>query len=86
MKIVLATSPAEEDKHGVRSMAPLSLGYLAACIKKFPEVTVRIVDAYGVGLTVVQASERVLALSPDLLGVSSSSFCYPSGMRLLSQI
>jgi radical SAM superfamily enzyme YgiQ (UPF0313 family) len=86
MKIVLATSPAEEDKHGVRSMAPLSLGYLAACIKKFPEVTVRIVDAYGEGLTVVQASERVLALSPDLLGVSSSSFCYPSGMRLLSQI
>ena len=38
MNIVLATSPSEEDKHGVRSMAPLSLGYLAACVKKYPEV------------------------------------------------
>ena len=55
MNIVLATSPSEEDKHGVRSMAPLSLGYLAACVKKYPEVNVRIVDAYGEGLTVNQA-------------------------------
>ena len=80
MNIVLATSPSEEDKHGVRSMAPLSLGYLAACVKKHLEVTVRIVDAYGEGLTVNQATERVLALSPDLVGVSSTSFCFPSGI------
>ena len=86
MNIVLATSPSEEDKHGVRSMAPLSLGYLAACVKKYPEATVRIVDAYGEGLTVDQAAERVLALSPDLLGVSSTSFCFPSGIRLISRI
>ena len=52
MNIVLATSPSEEDKHGVRSMAPLSLGYLAACLKKYPEANVRIVVAYGEGLTV----------------------------------
>ncbi|MBU4449631.1 MAG: cobalamin-dependent protein, partial [Proteobacteria bacterium] len=86
MNIVLATSPSEEDKHGVRSMAPLSLGYLAACVKKYPEVSVRIVDAYGEGLTVNQAYDRVLALSPDLLGVSSTSFCFPSGIRLISRI
>ncbi|MDP2047081.1 MAG: radical SAM protein [Deltaproteobacteria bacterium] len=86
MNFVLATSPSEEDKHGVRSMAPLSLGYLAACVKKHPEATVRIVDAYGEGLTVNQAAERVLALSPDLLGVSSTSFCFPSGIRLISRI
>ncbi|MCK9376038.1 MAG: B12-binding domain-containing radical SAM protein [Syntrophobacterales bacterium] len=67
-------------------MAPLSLGYLAASVKKFPEVTVRIVDAYGEGLTVDQAADRVLALSPDLLGVSSTSFCYPSGIRLISRV
>ena len=82
MNIVLATSPSEEDKHGVRSMAPLSLGYLAACVKKYPEATVHIVDAYGEGLTVNEAAERVLALAPDLLGVSSTSFCFPSGVRL----
>ena len=86
MNIVLATSPSEEDKHGVRSMAPLSLGYLAACVKKYPEVNVRIVDAYGEGLTVNQAYDRVMALSPDLVGVSSTSFCFPSGIRLISRI
>jgi anaerobic magnesium-protoporphyrin IX monomethyl ester cyclase len=86
MNIVLATSPSEEDKHGVRSMAPLSLGYLAACVKKLPEVTVRIVDAYGEGLTVNQAYDRVMALSPDLVGVSSTSFCFPSGIRLISRL
>lgn len=85
MNLVLATSPSEEDRHGVRSMAPLSLGYLAACLQQLPGVTVRIVDAYGEGLTVNQATERVLALAPDLLGVSSTSFCFPSGMRLVSQ-
>jgi anaerobic magnesium-protoporphyrin IX monomethyl ester cyclase len=86
MKIVLATSPSEEDKHGVRSMAPLSLAYLAAGLKPLPGVTVRIVDAYGEGLTVNQATDRVLALAPDLLGVSSTSFCYPSGMRLVGRL
>jgi anaerobic magnesium-protoporphyrin IX monomethyl ester cyclase len=86
MNIVLATSPSEEDKHGVRSMAPLSLGYLAACVKKYPEVTVRIVDAYGEGLTVNQAYDRVMALSPDLVGISSTSFCFPSGIRLISRL
>ncbi len=86
MNIVLATSPSEEDNHGVRSMAPLSLGYLAASVKKLPEVTMRIVDAYGEGLTVDQAADRVLALSPDLVGVSSTSFCYPSGLKLISRI
>jgi radical SAM superfamily enzyme YgiQ (UPF0313 family) len=86
MNIVLATSPSEEDKHGVRSMAPLSLGYLAAGVKQRLKVTIRIVDAYGEGLTVDQATERVLALSPDLVGVSSTSFCYPSGTRLISRV
>jgi hypothetical protein len=86
MNIVLATSPSEEDKHGVRSMAPLSLGYPAACVKKFPEVNVRIVDACGEGLTVNQAYDRVMALSPDLVGVSSTSFCFPSGIRLISRL
>lgn len=85
MNIVLATSPAEEDKHGVGSMAPLSLGYLAASLKQLPGVTVGIVDAYGEGLTAAQAAGRVLALSPDLLGVSSTSFCFGDGMRLVSQ-
>ncbi len=86
MKIVLATSPSEEDKHGVRSMATLSLGYLSSCLKQRPGLTVRIVDAYGEGLTVAQATARVLALAPDLVGVSSTSFCFKSGMRLVSQV
>jgi anaerobic magnesium-protoporphyrin IX monomethyl ester cyclase len=85
MNIVLATSPAEEDKHGVRSLPPLSLGYLAASLKHLPDATVRIVDAYGECLSVAQAAERVLALSPDLLAVSSTSFCFNSGMRLIAQ-
>jgi anaerobic magnesium-protoporphyrin IX monomethyl ester cyclase len=85
MNIVLTTSPAEEDKHGVRSLPALSLGYLAASLKQLPDVTVWIVDAYGEGLTVAQAVDRVLALSPDLLAVSSTSFCFQSGMRLIDQ-
>ncbi len=77
MNIVLATSPSEEDKHGVRSMAPLSLGYLAACVKKFPEVNVRIVTPMGKASRVNQAFDPVMALSPDLLGVSSTSSAFP---------
>ncbi len=85
MNIVLATSPAGEDIHGVRSIPPLSLGYLAASLKQLPDVHIRVLDAYGEGLTVPQAAERALALSPDLLAVSSTSFCFKSGMGLISQ-
>jgi anaerobic magnesium-protoporphyrin IX monomethyl ester cyclase len=86
MKIVLATSPSEEDQHGVRSLPPLSLGYLAAAVKNLPGATVLIVDAYGEALNVPQATERILALSPDLVGISATSFCFKSGVRLVSRL
>ena len=86
MKIVLTTSPSEEDQHGVRSLPPLSLGYLAAAVKNLPGATVLIVDAYGEALNVPQATERILALSPDLVGISATSFCFKSGVRLVSRL
>ena len=86
MNIVLATSPAEDDRHGVRSLPPLSLGYLAATLKQLPGVTVRIVDAYGEDLNTDAATARILALQPDVLGVSSTSFCFQAGLRLVNSI
>ena len=87
MRIVLATSPSEEDQHGVRAnRLPSVLVTLAAGVTKSAGVTVLIVDAYGEGLNVPQATERILALSPDLVGVSATSFCFRSGVRLVSRL
>lgn len=86
MNIVVATSPAVDDKHGVRSLPPLSIGYVAAGARKVPGSIVRIVDAYGEGLDVEQAAERILACSPDIVGISSTSMCYPSALRVVARL
>ena len=86
MNIVIATSPAVDDKHGVRSLPPLSIGYIAAGARTVPDSNVKIVDAYGEGLDTAQAAERILALSPDVVAVSATSMCYRSALAMIGTI
>jgi anaerobic magnesium-protoporphyrin IX monomethyl ester cyclase len=86
MNIVLATSPAEHDRHGVHSLPPLSIGYIAAGVKDLPGTTVRVVDAYGEDLGMDTAVERVLAQSPDVMGISTTNVCFRDGLRLLKRV
>lgn len=70
----------------MRSLPPLCLGYLAASLKTLPGVNVRIVDAYGEDLSTDAAAARILALQPDVLGVSCTSFCFKAGLRLVNKV
>jgi len=86
MNIVISTSPAVDDKHGVRSLPPLSIGYIAAGARKVPEANVKIVDCYGEGLDTASAVKRILAHSPDVVAVSSTSMCYPSALTMITML
>jgi anaerobic magnesium-protoporphyrin IX monomethyl ester cyclase len=86
MNIVLGTSPAVGDRHGVRSLPPLSIGYIAASVRDLSDVTVKVVDAYGEGLGAEEAMERVLALSPDVLALSTTNCCFSDGLELLKSL
>jgi len=67
-------------------MPPLGLGYLAASVRGLRDLTVHVVDAYGEALDVKQATGRVLDLAPDVLGVSSTSFCFRDGLQLINAV
>ncbi|MEW6347799.1 MAG: radical SAM protein [Thermodesulfobacteriota bacterium] len=86
MKIVLTTSPAVTDRHGVKSLPPLQLGYVAAGIKDVPGTTLKILDSYGEDLNTEQAVQRALELSPDVLGISSTSFCFTDGLDFIRAV
>ncbi len=86
MNIVLATSPAEHDRHGVHSLPPLSIAYIAAGVKNLEGVAVSVVDAYGEDLGMDKAVERVLAQSPDVLGLSTTNVCFRDGLKLLKKV
>ncbi len=85
LNIVLATSPIDIAWNS-GSFPPLGLLYLAANIKNLPGVRVKIVDAFCEGLNVDQTAERILALSPDVVGVSVMSTKLENLPRLLGRI
>lgn len=86
MNIVLTTAPSEHDKHGMKSLPPLSIGYIAGAVKQLPDTNVRIVDAYGEGLDLNTSVERVLALSPDIMGISATNVCFEDAISLVKRI
>ncbi len=86
MNIVLTTAPSEDDKHGMRSLPPLSIGYIAGGVKHLSNTTVSIVDAYGEGLGLDDSVDRVLALSPDVMGISATNVCFEDAISLIKRI
>ncbi|MFH0821918.1 MAG: radical SAM protein [Pseudomonadota bacterium] len=86
MNIVLTTAPSVNDKHGVRSLPPLSIGYIAGGVKHLRDTSVGIVDAYGEGLSLADSVERVLALSPDVMGVSATNVCFEDAISLVRRV
>jgi anaerobic magnesium-protoporphyrin IX monomethyl ester cyclase len=73
MNIVLATAPIPDLKGNAGSFPPLGLMYLAGSVKNLPGVQVSLVDAANEGLTAEETAARILALSPDLIGISVGS-------------
>lgn len=85
MRIVLATSPAEGEPWS-RVMPSLGLTYLAGSVRNVPAMEVRIVDAMSEGLNAAEAIERIVSLSPDVVGVSVTSASIQRGLRLLASV
>jgi len=81
MRIVLATPPAEGKAWS--TVPPLGLTYLAGSVKDLPAVQVRIVDAMSEGLNADEAIDRIVRLSPDLVGVSVTSATIQRGLKLV---
>ncbi len=61
----------------------MGLVYLASCAARLPDVRVHILDATVENLSTHEAVERVLALEPEVLGISVLSTNICRGLRLL---
>lgn len=86
MRLVLATPPADGVMDQVGAPPPLGLLHVATSVSNSPNVTVHIVDGTVTGLTVDEAAEQILALDPDLLGLSVLSTNIQRGMRLIKRV
>ncbi|MEJ2715746.1 MAG: cobalamin-dependent protein, partial [Deltaproteobacteria bacterium] len=86
MRIVLSTPPAEGDTWGIGSFPTLGLLYLAGNVRSLPDVRVTVVDPYAEGLDVDQSVEKILSLSPDMLGVTVTSQNIKRAWKLLTRI
>jgi anaerobic magnesium-protoporphyrin IX monomethyl ester cyclase len=86
LNIVLATVPIPDIPWNVGSFPPLGLLYLAGGVKHFKGINVSLVDAFCEGLTVEQTVARVLACSPDMVGLSMASRNLREAARLLAEL
>ncbi len=73
MKIALATAPRVDEPWNSGSFPPLGLLYVAGGLKDLPGVEVKVLDTYGEGLDIDRSVERVLAVSPDVVGLTVTS-------------
>ena len=67
-------------------MPPLGLLHVSSALKDLPFVRNHIIDAGGQGMTVADAADRVVALEPDVLGVSILSTDVQRGLMLLRRV
>jgi anaerobic magnesium-protoporphyrin IX monomethyl ester cyclase len=86
MKVVLATPPADGSKCGLGMPPPLGLIYVATAAQKALGNKISIVDAYSEGLYAEEAAARVLALKPDIFGLSVMSTNINRGRKLLKMV
>lgn len=86
MNIVLGTSPVMGSLDSVGFVPPLGLMYLAGNVRSLPGVNVRIVDGLSEGLTLEQATDKVVDLSPDIFGLTVWSTTIGRGLKLLRAV
>jgi anaerobic magnesium-protoporphyrin IX monomethyl ester cyclase len=84
MNIVLATAPHSDSPWNRESFPPLGLLYVAGGIRNLVGVSVRVVDAYGESLDVEQAADRLLSLSPDIIGLTITSRNVEDAQQLIA--
>ncbi|MGA9755762.1 MAG: cobalamin-dependent protein [Desulfobaccales bacterium] len=83
MKIVLASPPLEVEVLGPGTPPPLGLFYIAMAAREKLGVEIKIVDACVEGRYAQEAAARVLALEPDIFGISVMSANINRGLKLL---
>ncbi|MFH1116123.1 MAG: radical SAM protein [Pseudomonadota bacterium] len=86
MRIVLSTPPADGWLNFVGGPPPMGLLYVAACLQVDPRTAVHVVDPTAEGLNAAEAAERIVALEPDLFGISVFSTNIERGIRLLKLV
>ena len=84
MNVVLATAPHSDSPWNRESFPPLGLLYVAGGLRHHAGITVHVVDAYGESLDVEQAAERLLALSPDIIGLTVTSRNVEDAQQLIA--
>jgi len=85
MEIVLATPPADGSQ-GRGMPPPLGLIYVATAAQKILGTKIKMVDGYSEGLVSAESASRVLALQPDIFGLSVMSTNINRGLKLLKRI
>jgi radical SAM superfamily enzyme YgiQ (UPF0313 family) len=85
MKIVLASPPLDGFLLGPGTPPPLGLFYIATAAREKlgGKVEIKVVDACAHGLYAEEAAHRVVALAPDIFGISVLSPNINRGLRLL---
>ncbi|MHC1745068.1 MAG: radical SAM protein [Syntrophobacteraceae bacterium] len=84
MKIVLATAPHSDSPWNRESFPPLGLLYVAGGLRRLAGASVHVVDAYGESLDVKQAADRLLSLSPDVIGLTVTSRNVEDAQQLIA--
>ncbi len=86
MNIVLTQAVVSGAGWNQGSFPPLGLLYLGSSLKTAPGVRVGLVDGFGEGLSIGRTVERILALEPDLVGVSLTSRNFQEGLEVVRKI
>jgi anaerobic magnesium-protoporphyrin IX monomethyl ester cyclase len=86
MNIVLATAPDEGSSWNEGSFPPLGLLYVAASVQNLPGVQIKLVDAFCEGLSMDRSVARILALAPDMLGVTVTSKNFQEAWMLAARV
>lgn len=84
MNVVLATAPHSDSPWNRESFPPLGLLYVAGGLHPHAGISVHVVDAYGESLDLERAAERLLALSPDIIGLTVTSRNVEDAQQLIA--
>jgi len=91
MKVLLINPPVQDSyinpvlKNLFYNSPPLGLCYLAAVLKK-DGVEAKIIDAAVEKLTIEQVIKRAKSIEPDIIGVSSTTYSFPSAVLLAAEL
>ena len=86
MNIILSQSIISDAVWNQNSFPPLGLLYVAASVSNLPGVNVHIVDGYNEGLSIDRTVERIIALEPDILGMSMTSQNFLEGLEVIRTV